>query len=142
MFQTTKGHGLYVKGPTNRNKPSIYPLEGLVETDWLTFTFTMNWRFTEKNKPVVFEEGEPFCQFFPYPRDYVNKFETIKKQMSEGTYEAYSVFSKSREEFNDNPDREGKDWQKNYFHGKYHDGTKCEEFGFKHEPKCNASKFK
>jgi hypothetical protein len=142
MFQTTKGHGLYVKGPTNRNKPSIYPLEGLVETDWLTFTFTMNWRFTEKNKPVVFEEGEPFCQFFPYPRDYVNKFETIKKQMSEGTYEAYSVFSKSREEFNDNPDREGKDWQKNYFQGKYHDGTKCEEFGFKHEPKCNASKFK
>ena len=97
MFQTSKGHGLYVKGPTNRHKSAIYPLEGLVETDWLTFTFTMNWRFTEKNKPVTFEKGEPFCQVFPYPRDYVNKFETIQRPMSEGTKKCFQ-FSPSQEE--------------------------------------------
>ena len=142
MFQTSKGHGLYVKGPTNRHKSAIYPLEGLVETDWLTFTFTMNWKFTEKNKPVTFEKGEPFCQIFPYPRDYVNKFETIQRPMSEGTKKLFSVFCESRKGFNEDPERTSRDWQKNYFRGMYHDGTSCEEFGFKHEPKCNASKFK
>ena len=141
LFQTSKGHGLYVKGPTNKHKSAIYPLEGLVETDWLTFTFTMNWRFTEKNKTVTFEKGEPFCQLFPYPRDYVNKFETIQRPMSEGTKKMFSVFSESRKSFNENPERASKDWQKNYFRGMYHDGTKCEEFGFKHEPRCNASEW-
>tara|TARA_Y100001972_G_scaffold40647_1_gene50292 strand:- start:1188 stop:2009 length:822 start_codon:yes stop_codon:yes gene_type:complete len=142
LFQTTKGHGLYAKGPANRHKNHIYPLEGLVETDWLTFTFTMNWRFTEPDKPVVFEQGEPICQIFPYPREYVSKFDAIKRPMNDDLSKAYNTFSDSRIEFNNDETREGKDWQKNYFRGKYHNGSKCEDFGFKHEPRCGAKKFK
>lgn len=147
LFETTVGHGLYVKGPTNSYKKFIYPLEGLVETDWLTFTFTMNWKFTEPRRRVFFKRGEPICQIFPYPRDYVNKFDAIKKPMAGEMKEHYSNFSCSRNEHNQKlhtkgtPENEKNTWQKNYFKGQYHDGTKCSELGFKHEPRCGAKKF-
>ena len=147
LFQTTVNHGLYVKGPTNSYKKFIYPLEGLVETDWLTFTFTMNWKFTEPRRRVFFKKGEPFCQIFPYPRDYVNKFDTIAKPISGELYEHYKHYSCSRKEHNANLKIPGTDehktggWQKNYFKGQFHDGTKCEDLGFKHEPRCKAKKF-
>jgi Family of unknown function (DUF6065) len=32
----------------------------VIETDWLCFTFTMNWQFTRPGL-VVFEKDEPFC---------------------------------------------------------------------------------
>ncbi|MBT8099503.1 MAG: hypothetical protein KJO82_07115, partial [Gammaproteobacteria bacterium] len=48
LFRTTKAHNLWVKGPTNQFKDGIAALEGLIETDWTPFTFTMNWQFTRK----------------------------------------------------------------------------------------------
>ena len=45
-------------------KDGIGPLEGVIETDWLPFTFTMNWQFTRPGR-VVFEKGEPFCFITP-----------------------------------------------------------------------------
>ena len=147
LFETTIGHGLYVKGPTNLYKKHIYPIEGLVETDWLTFTFTMNWKFTEPNKRVTFKKGEPFCQIFPYPRDYVNKFDAIKKPMSGEMKKHYDQFKDSRIQHNQKLytpgtiEYEKNLWQKNYFKGQYHDGTKCSDLGFKHEPKCGAKNF-
>ena len=36
------------------------PLEGVVETDWLPFPFTMNWRFTAPGA-VRYEAGEAIC---------------------------------------------------------------------------------
>ena len=36
------------------------PLEGIIETDWLPMTFTMNWMFTSPGT-VTFKAGEPFC---------------------------------------------------------------------------------
>jgi len=147
LFETTIGHGLYVKGPTNLYKKHIYPIEGLVETDWLTFTFTMNWKFTEPNKRVTFKKGEPFCQIFPYPRDYVNKFDAIKKPMSGEMKKHYDQFKDSRIQHNQKLytpgtiEYEKNLWQKNYFKGQYHDGTKCSDLGFKHEPRCGAKNF-
>jgi hypothetical protein len=46
LFRTTKAHNLWVKGPANRPKDGIAPLEGVIETDWAPYTFTMNWQFT------------------------------------------------------------------------------------------------
>jgi hypothetical protein len=59
LFRTTKSHNLWVKGPTNCPKDGIAPLEGLIETDWAPFSFTMNWKFTRARHKVSFEEGEP-----------------------------------------------------------------------------------
>jgi hypothetical protein len=147
LFETTVGHGLYVKGPANSHKPFIYPLEGLVETDWLTFPFSMNWKFTDSKKEVFFQEGEPVCQIFPYPRDYVNKFEPMKKPLEGKMKEFLQLYSKSRMQHNQKLKTseeimEVKDMlQKTYLTGRYHDGTKCQDLGFKHEPKCGAKDF-
>ena len=44
LFKTNTDINMYVKGVPNQTKDAIQPLEGLIETDWLPFTFTMNWQ--------------------------------------------------------------------------------------------------
>ncbi len=68
LFRTPRGINLWVKGPTNSIKDGIQPLEGIVETDWLPFTFTMNWRLTRTHHEVHFDRGEPICMIIPVPR--------------------------------------------------------------------------
>ena len=46
LFRTSPGWALWCRGAPNTVKHGIVPLDGLVETDWLPFPFTMNWRFT------------------------------------------------------------------------------------------------
>lgn len=63
----TQGVHTMVTGPCNEVRDAIQPLAGIIETDWAHMTFTMNWKFTRPNEPVIFDEGEPICQFFPLP---------------------------------------------------------------------------
>ncbi|MGH6955433.1 MAG: DUF6065 family protein [Caulobacteraceae bacterium] len=60
LFRTSPGWALWARGAPNSVKDGIAPLDGLVETDWLPFPFTMNWRFTRPGV-VRFAAGEPFC---------------------------------------------------------------------------------
>lgn len=66
LFRTEPGLGLWVGGPPNAPKDGVAPLDGLVETDWLPFTFTMNWKLTRPGT-VVFERDEPCCFITPMP---------------------------------------------------------------------------
>jgi hypothetical protein len=153
IFSTTKNHGLYVKGPTNlpnyKSKNGITPLDGLVETDWLQFSFTMNWKFTETRRLVTFYQDDIFCQFFPYPRSYISQFETHTRliEESEGFNDSVDHYKEHRRLVNKAIDETGipppKDLQLHYLRGKNIDGTETsiEELGFVHEPKCGAKKF-
>lgn len=60
LFRTPPGWATWVTGAPNHAKDGIAPLTGLVETDWLPFPFTMNWRMTRPGT-VRFEAGEPFA---------------------------------------------------------------------------------
>jgi hypothetical protein len=60
LFRTSPGWACWARGAPNTVKHGIVPLDGLVETDWLPFPFTMNWKFTQPGV-VRFEAGEPFC---------------------------------------------------------------------------------
>ena len=60
LFRTPPGWAVLCMGPPNWPKDGIYPLSGLIETDWLPFPFTMNWQMTRPGR-VRFEAGEPFC---------------------------------------------------------------------------------
>lgn len=60
LFRTSLGVAVWTSGAPNDPKDGIAPLTGLVETDWLPFPFTMNWRFTRPGE-VVFRRGEVFC---------------------------------------------------------------------------------
>jgi hypothetical protein len=51
----------WVRGPINRPKHGIAPLDGTVETNGLAFGFTMQWQFTQPGQTIRFEADEPFC---------------------------------------------------------------------------------
>jgi hypothetical protein len=66
LFRTPSGWDLYLKGPSNRWKPNCIPLEGIIETWWLNYTFTLNWKVVEPGT-VFFAQGESLGQLLPVP---------------------------------------------------------------------------
>ena len=66
LFRTPPGWDLYLKGPSNRWKPNCVPLEGVIETWWLNYTFTLNWKVVQPGT-VVFRQGESLGQLLPVP---------------------------------------------------------------------------
>ncbi len=66
LFRTPDGWDLYCKGPSNRFKANCAPLEGIIETWWLNYTFTLNWKLIEPGE-VRFEKGESLAQLVPVP---------------------------------------------------------------------------
>lgn len=81
LFRTPPGHALWCKGPANAPKDGIAPLEGLIETEWAPYTFTMNWKFTRKDHAVWFRRGEPIATLVPYPRGYLARFEPVIREL-------------------------------------------------------------
>jgi LPS sulfotransferase NodH len=102
VFRTPKGVNLAVRGPANHPKDGISALEGIVETDWTEASFTMNWKFTRPNHPVVFERDEPFAMLTPVPRGYLERFEPQIRSIDEDPELArgYRQWSESRFQFN------------------------------------------
>ena len=66
LFRTPPGWDLYLKGPSNRWKLNCVPLEGVIETWWLNYTFTLNWKLVEPGT-VFFAQGESLGQLVPVP---------------------------------------------------------------------------
>jgi hypothetical protein len=130
LFRTEPGYDLMVQGPVNRPKDAIAPLQGVVETDWAPYTFTMNWLFTQPEIEVEFEKGEPFCHFFPVRRGEVEAFEPELRPLSaDADLEAdYRHWSAGRRAFNRDLKETGSKaqaerWQKHYYHGRNPDGS-------------------
>jgi hypothetical protein len=124
LFRTEPGYDLMVQGPINRPKDAIAPLQGIIETDWSPFTFTMNWIFTQPEIEVEFEKGEPICHLFPIRRGELETIEPeIRALESEPELHAkYQVWAESRRSFNVNLKEAGskaqsEKWQKEYFRG-------------------------
>lgn len=124
LLRTETGYDLWVSGPINRPKAHIQALTGVIEADWSTFSFTMNWKFTTSNRTVRFEAGEPFCAFFPIPRGLIERFEPVILNGEEEP-ELYAEHLQRREErkkFLRELDIEGSQarrqrWQRDYFRG-------------------------
>ncbi len=124
LFRTSKSQNVWVKGPSNQPKDGIAPLEGVIETDWAPFTFTMNWQFTRRRHKVRFEKGEPVCAILPYPRHYVGKFRPKMKNINENPklYEQYTKWREDRLAFNEAVKEAGTEaaksgWQRTYMKG-------------------------
>jgi len=124
LFRTPSGWNLWVGGSPNRPKEGVYPLTGIVETDWAPYTFTMNWRFLRRNHWVRFEAGEPICFFFPIQRGYLEtvtpKF--VPMEADPEVMRQFKEWSRSRDEFHARmthqpPPSGSATWQKNYYRG-------------------------
>lgn len=83
MFRTEPEYNLWVSGPPNSFKDGIQPLSAVVETDWMPYSFTMNWKITRPNHPIRFEKGEPYCFFFPVARGLVEQMEPALRDLRE-----------------------------------------------------------
>lgn len=124
LFRTSPGWNLWVGGSPNRPKEWIYPLTGIVETDWAPYTFTMNWRFMRAYRWVRFEAGEPICFFFPVQRGHLEQVKPRFVPMTEApeVLEQFQAWSRSRNDFHakmarDAPQSGSEKWQKHYYRG-------------------------
>lgn len=130
LFRTPPGINLWVKGPANWIKDGLQALEGIVETDWLVSTFTMNWKFTRMCEWVRFERGEPFCMLVPVPRGLAESLapKCVPITTDPETDKTYRTWEQSRSGFLSglqarDPNAIKKGWQKDYFQGKKPDGS-------------------
>ena len=123
LFRTEPGIALWARGSPNRPKDGIAPLDGIIETDWLDFTFTMNWQFTRPGR-VVFEKDEPFCFITPIAYRSLDHVvpEIVPISQAPEVEEQYKTYSEARQSFNtrlhDNDPAAAKEgWQKWYMRG-------------------------
>jgi hypothetical protein len=128
LFRTPPGWALWASGAPNHVKDGITALTGLVETDWLPFPFTMNWKMTRPGK-VEFKAGEPFCFINVVEHKKLDDIQPIIKPIAaDPDLEAqFKAWSTSRAAFNQSlTDREPEAlktaWQKFYHKGELPDG--------------------
>jgi uncharacterized protein DUF6065 len=100
LFRTPPGYNLLVRGPANYPKDAVYPLEGVVETDWSAASFTMNWKLTRKLMPVRFEVDEPICMIVPQRRGELEAFTPELRHIDsdEELRRKHEIFIRSRDE--------------------------------------------
>ena len=131
LFRTDPGVALSVRGPANQPKDGIAPLDAIVETDWLDFSFTMNWMFTRPGR-IHFEKDEPFC--FITPMAYraldglVPEIEPLAANPDE--FRRYKTYAELRNDFNTKLAQKDQQaieqgWQKWYMRGQSPLGDKA-----------------
>jgi hypothetical protein len=124
IFRTPPGWNLWIGGSPNLPKDGIYPLTGVVETDWSPFTFTMNWRFTRPHHWIRFDAGEPICFFFPVQRALLDDVRPALAPIDAepGLLDRFQQWSNRRNAFvlqmvNEPPSAPAGSWQKHYYRG-------------------------
>jgi hypothetical protein len=144
LFRTPPGYNLLARGPANWPKDGIYPLEGMVETDWTCATFTMNWQVTRPGVEITFEPGEPICMIVPQRRRELEAFQPrildIEAEPELAARHLHWLIS--RRVFNSRlPRLRGLPakhlWQKHYFRGEEPGGHKAPD----HQVKLRLASF-
>lgn len=124
LFRTSFGYNLWCKGPANEPKDGIAALEGVIETDWAPYPFTMNWKFTRPGT-VHFKAGEPIAVLLPQRRGELARFQTSIRpiHLAPVLEHQYTQWRESRSQFiadlND-PESQARQqrWQRAYMLGR------------------------
>jgi hypothetical protein len=127
LFRTRpQGSRLLICGPANVFKVNAHPLTALIESDWMSMSFTMNWKVMIPDLPVRFELGEPLFQAIPLASNTCADLEgaavTYQKLGDDPEMlRAYNEWHHARRKFHEQkakgevrPDG----WQKDYFQGR------------------------
>jgi hypothetical protein len=148
LVRTSEGVDTYVTGPPNTFYDYMAPCSGVVETYWLPFTFTMNWKLYYPGS-YHFNKGDSLAFIFPIQHEF--NIETEIKDISENKKleEDFNVWSGERMQFietanrvdetqekinNIDPDIPSSQWEKTYYTG--HD-----RFGKKEKSHVISRKF-
>jgi len=145
LFRTPKNINLWVKGPSNSPKDGIQALEGIVESDWSSATFTMNWKLTRPKHVVTFVKGEPICMIIPITRGLAESITPVQTPIAtdQELKTSFSLWKHRRTEFlnqlaNKDTETVQQGWQKDYFKGISPDGIIFEN----HQTQANLMEFK
>lgn len=129
VVSTDPGWAVLVRGAPNFAIDGIQPLEGLVETDWLPFSFTMNWRFTRPGR-VSFEKGDPIAFLTPIQHLELDEIapEIRDLRADPVLFEKFTAWKDGREQFiaalrRGDPEVVSQGWQKDYYVGRHPDGS-------------------
>ena len=130
LFRTPPGYNLLVRGPANYPKDAVCPLEGIVETDWASASFSMSWKFTRKLMPVRFEVDEPICMLVPQRRAELEEFapELRRIESDEDLQRKHESFLRSRDDAGriqaaaNVAAGERLQWEGDYTRGRHRDG--------------------
>jgi hypothetical protein len=130
LFRTPAGYNLLVRGPANYPKDAVCPLEGVVETDWASASFSMSWKLTRKLWPVRFEVDEPICMIVPQRRAELEEFvpELRRIESDEELRRRNEAFLRSRDDVGRTQAAtnvaagEKVQWQGDYTRGTHSDG--------------------
>jgi hypothetical protein len=132
VFRTPPGINLIATGPINTILENITPLTGVIESDNIRTSFTINLKVNQPNMLIHIAKGTPLATLIPIPRYFGDKFEIkdsldiFDKKIFEEELEIYEKQAIRR--LNDNikiennekvkPDRDyfsGKDYYQNKF---------------------------
>ncbi len=130
LFRTPPGYNLLARGPANYPKDGVCALEGLVETDWASASFSMSWKLTRKLMPVRFEVDEPICLIVPQRRGELEEFapELRRIEFDEELQHKHEFFLRSRDASKQAEQvarvaaGEPVEWQGDYVRGRHTDG--------------------
>ncbi len=127
LFRTKpEGSRLLIIGPANQFKANAHPLTALIESDWISMSFTMNWKLMTANEPVRFDVGEPLFQVIPLVGNACADLESAEvtyQRLSDdpAIQESYNDWNAGRRRFHEQKAKgevKPDDWQKDYFRGR------------------------
>jgi hypothetical protein len=120
VFRTPPGVQLLVRGAPNFWIEGAQALEGLVETDWTSASFTMNWRIIAVDRWVRWGAGDPICFLQPVSVALLEAAEPAFVMMSDvpAVEAGFRAWASARDAFNSDPERGPRAWQRHYYLGK------------------------
>jgi len=129
IVETPPGWGLLITGPSNMWIDGIAPIEAIVETNWLPFTFAINWKITTPNKNIKIPLHFPIGRIIPFPLNLNEKTEIVMKNIEPELFGKYEQYARSRIEHskNINPN---KVFQPQKFYKNGTDSSGCPYKGF------------
>jgi hypothetical protein len=135
LFRTKpRGSRLLVCGPVNHFKVNAHPLTALIESDWISMSFTMNYKLMIPHYPVRFECGEPLFQAIPLVSNVCADLEAASvsfQKLSDNPElaRAYAEWDVGRRQFHQQKERgevRPDGWQRDYFQGRDAIGRQAE----------------
>lgn len=98
IIQTPENYSTYVRGIPNKDYQMLKPLDAIIETDWLPFTFTYNFKFMDIGT-ISFKKDEPLFSFFPIERNTIENFNIRSTDIKNNKilHSDYLEYAKSRE---------------------------------------------
>lgn len=95
LFKTDPGWDMMCTGPVNEIITFASPITGIVETNWLNFTFTINWKL-HKAGSYQWNCNIPVARIFPIPHNYEIEVERTTLSENPEIEKEYTIWCNDR----------------------------------------------